>query len=459
MQKSVLIFDLRVRNALEGKPPSSRLPTLQNIATSLSTAPSLPLYFTKLDIYRYFDSLTLPRSMYHPFLFEYHGNTYDYTRLPFGWSYAPTIAQRMAEHIVRNVLHNIRHQWTRVYVYLDDWLIASTSKDVCSTTCQQIIRAATSLGLLINNEKTITLPSTSVSALGAHITTDPHLVVRPLQTNVFSTILQLIRKPLTTHMMLRIAGSLLWRDSRILPFLTPLYSRISRNQPGRLHQQDRQLLATAATVATRGTLYPGVWASIPYPIHAQHTQHKLIYCDASSSRGLAALVLTDCTYRRYHLPRYILSLDADRHRLQQTAELYAIYKSVHFALRHFPSTRTIIVSDSASALWGTVRLSPGITNPIRATILRRISRLLHTHQNFDISFAYLRTQLHPADPLTFPHYNLAAVASRLSHVDTLIPPPGRPARPTLRLSCIIPTRSSATYHVVRFSPDRPLVIP
>jgi hypothetical protein len=160
-------------------------------------------------------------------------------------------------------------------------------------------------------------------------------------------------------------------------------------------------------------------------------------------------------FKRYQLPSYVTTHQLERHRRQQSAELYALYRALHFALHHSPSTPTTIISDSSSALWSTYRLSAGLTNPVRAIILRRVSALLHHISNYDITFAYLPTQLHPADPLTFSHYSLHSVESRLRHINTIYPPPGRPSRPSIRPSSIISSSSGATNRLIWFDPSPP----
>ncbi len=451
--KSTLIFDLRPRNRLEKPPLPARLPTLQDIVRTLRTAPALPLYFTKLDIHRYFDSLLIPRGSCYPFYFTYHNTTYEYDRLPFGWANAPYTAQKFAEQTIRMTLHNHRSpHWVRVFAYLDDWLIASTSRSTCSCICKLLINSIQELGLIVNEKKSITRPTSEIAALGATICARDKLFIRPIDTELFSSITNLLSRPLTTNQLYRIAGSLLWRDRKILPFLTPIYTRAYHRIHGHLSVAEKNLLCAAASIAARGVLHPGLWEVLPSPTDITIEQARIIFCDASASRGLAALVLPDRTYQRFAIPHYVYRNTIEKHRRQQDAELYALYRTIRYALHTAPSTPTIIVSDSSSALWATYKLSAGITSPSRAHILRHVSRLLHSHIHHHIRLAYIRTQCHPADPLTFRHYSLQAVRDRLRTVRLVHPPPGRPPRSSICNSSIIKGFSGRSFTRVRFDP-------
>ncbi len=432
---------------------------MQLIVQTLRTAPKLPIYFTKLDLHRFFDSLVLPRRFYHPFLLQYQSTTYEYLRLPFGWANAPHTAQRFAEQIVRSAMHSsTQRHWARTFVYLDDWLIASTSRSTCESICRNITSTINNLNLILNTSKSVTTPTTEIAALGAQISASTQLEVRPLDTKLFTTITNLLHKPLTITQMYRIAGSLLWRDPKVLPYLTPIYTRAAHRIPGLLSRTEVRLITAAASAAARGTLCPGVWETLPYPTVITRLQQRLIFCDASASRQLAAILLPNLHFRRYKLPSYIIPQHIDRHRRQQCAELYALYRALQYALNNSPSTPTIIISDSTSALWSTIRFSAGITNPIRASILRRISSLVHRTTDYHITFAYLQTQLHPADPLTFNHYSLHAVTTRLHNISMIHPPPGRPSRPSLRPSSIISSSSGATNRHISFDASPPIYV-
>ena len=89
--------------------------------------------FTKLDITAYYHSLTLrpedllrlqPSSYpYHPFVFYYRGCCWVWTRLPFGWSWAPVVAQTYMEHQIAPIAE--LYSDLLVLVYYDDILLAS----------------------------------------------------------------------------------------------------------------------------------------------------------------------------------------------------------------------------------------------------------------------------------------------------------------------------------------------
>jgi hypothetical protein len=106
---------------------------------------------------------------------------------------------------------------------------------------------------------------------------------------------------------------------------------------------------------------------------------------------------------------------------QQLAELFAVCRGVLLALAR--RTPHVIVGDSASALWAVARLSPG-SDPIRATLLRRVARACVDFPEHHITFAYVRSHTNPADPLTHRHWSLQAIERRFRSLSTIDPIPG-----------------------------------
>jgi hypothetical protein len=438
--KTVLIFDLRPRNRLENRIHSPPLPTLQTIAHTLAMSPHFPIYMCRIDVFRFFDSLILPPNYCHPFYFQYESKTFEYRRLPFGWAAAPTIAQRFAENIVRNAIHNIKHDFAKVFVYLDDWLLASTCKETCSLMCARIVEYVQSFGLIINTEKSIMVPTTSLPMLGARFTAEQELIVRTIDTPLFRTLPTLLAHHLSVQRMKQIIGSLLWRDRSIAPYLTPLYQRIRHHRGGRLHPQEQLRLTAAASMAARSTLCSRRWFPLPRMTNVT-PDSCLLLSDASASRRLAAVVVwPHGRFTRRRLPRSLYRTHALPQLCQQDAELFALYIALHIAIHTFPSRSVTLVADSASALWAAYRLTSHTPNPFRTRILCRIADVLRRHPTHHISLAYLPSALHPADPLTHTHYSLPAVRRRLTDLTTLYPLPGSQPPSALKRTCILSTR-------------------
>ena len=82
------------------------------------------------------------------------GQTYRYRVLPFGLSTAP----RTFTRVVKVVAEYLRQRGIFVYVYLDDWLITAPSPGILSRQIQTVSQLVTSLGLIINTEKSALVP-------------------------------------------------------------------------------------------------------------------------------------------------------------------------------------------------------------------------------------------------------------------------------------------------------------
>ena len=129
---SRVICDLRPLNALyTTSPPRFKLPSVAHLIAEITHWEDC--LFTKLDITAYYHSLTLrpedllrlqPSSYpYHPFVFYYRGCCWVWTRLPFGWSWAPVVAQTYMEHLIAPISELYSN--LLVLVYYDDILLAS----------------------------------------------------------------------------------------------------------------------------------------------------------------------------------------------------------------------------------------------------------------------------------------------------------------------------------------------
>ena len=94
-EKGALIADLRLLNALMGKPPRPfELPSMAQLAALLELlkAHNVKAFFTKLDVSNMFWSVLLPPEHSTSFRFRVQGVTYAIPSLPFGWTASPSMA-------------------------------------------------------------------------------------------------------------------------------------------------------------------------------------------------------------------------------------------------------------------------------------------------------------------------------------------------------------------------------
>eukprot|EP01027_Heterolobosea_sp_BB2_P019664 GEZU01027674.1.p1 GENE.GEZU01027674.1~~GEZU01027674.1.p1 ORF type:complete len:270 (-),score=49.63 GEZU01027674.1:70-879(-) len=166
-EKSRAIFDLRPFNHSQPYLPKHfSLPNFNDIKHLIRNKPqNKKIFFTKLDVSNFYWSIVLPNQLRHKFVFQYNNNNYAYTRLPFGWDFSPAIAQR----IINNI-KGLRH--VRIFIYLDDVLIAGYNYQRCKEATITIANRLTNAGLPLNNKKCQFEPSTEIIWLSKKITQD-----------------------------------------------------------------------------------------------------------------------------------------------------------------------------------------------------------------------------------------------------------------------------------------------
>ncbi|VDH93156.1 Hypothetical predicted protein [Mytilus galloprovincialis] len=94
--------------------------------------------------------------------FQWQGKTYQFQVLPFGISVAPLVFTKL----IKVPASFLRRLGIRLVVYLDDILILNQSKEKCQLEAQLTVRLLQSLGFLINEKKSVFVPSQQMLFLG-----------------------------------------------------------------------------------------------------------------------------------------------------------------------------------------------------------------------------------------------------------------------------------------------------
>ncbi|KAM4795568.1 uncharacterized protein WCC33_000623 [Rhinophrynus dorsalis] len=94
--------------------------------------------------------------------FFWNGQIWQFTCLPFGLSSAPWCFTKL----LKPVVHFLRSRGVRMIIYLDDMLIMSQDKERLLSHTELTLRLLTSLGFLINWDKSVLVPSRSMEFLG-----------------------------------------------------------------------------------------------------------------------------------------------------------------------------------------------------------------------------------------------------------------------------------------------------
>ena len=129
---------------------------------------------TSLDLRdAYFHVLIHPR--FRRWLrFTWKRRVYQFRALPFGLSLSPWVFTR----VTRELALSLREQGVRLRMYLDDWLILSQSQETCHVHTQSVLLEASSLGFVLNLQKSELTPSQQFQYLGMSFDTQS-MLVRP----------------------------------------------------------------------------------------------------------------------------------------------------------------------------------------------------------------------------------------------------------------------------------------
>ena len=93
------------------------------------------------------------------------GKTFRYRVLPFGLSPAPRVFTR----VVGALAAFLREQGLRLHVYLDDWLLVASSRDLLLQQLEVLLRWTQSLGFMVNWDKSELVPTRKPVYLGAEL--------------------------------------------------------------------------------------------------------------------------------------------------------------------------------------------------------------------------------------------------------------------------------------------------
>lgn len=134
-------------------------------------------YLAKLDLHQAYFHIPI-RPSHRRFLSVVHrGQVLQMTSLPFGLSTAPVTFARLSNWMAAV----LRDRGIRVIVYLDDFLLASQSRDTLKMQMAQSISFLQGLGWVINFEKSSIEPQTACEFLGLRWDTANNRVSLPLR--------------------------------------------------------------------------------------------------------------------------------------------------------------------------------------------------------------------------------------------------------------------------------------
>lgn len=391
--RAVVICDLRWANSVFPPPPRSPLPSRADVLSALRWAGSDGA-ICHVDVARCFDSIILPKTLRNDFTFAVSGVTFTYNRLPFGWAWAPWLAQRLLDDCIRSTVAKVCIS-IRVILYIDDILIFARSHTDAARFVSVLVADLRRIGFVISPKSKLT-PSPSVVALGARWDVRTSSVF-PLVT--VSSLRELrsciLRARFRRSDLLRLVGSLLWWSPLALPFLGPVFAEISHG-PVNVRVRRRIVIPLLRAIEVvhltvrRGSYGGSQWAAVSAPISVP--TDRLCFVDAAAALGRVGYV-SERGYASRRLPAWLFS--SSSHTDQQLAELFACVVATKRAVR--AGVPTVVVSDSASSLSSVLRLSAPVSSPSRALLLRRLAYARARWPQHHVLFAFMRGVDNPAD--------------------------------------------------------------
>ena len=341
-----IICDLRPLNSMyDRKPPRFHLPSTALLLHS--TRWWQRSFFTKMDVNAYFHSLSLGKADLNrllptgftgdPFVFSYRGRAWSWRRLPFGWSWAPCLAQRQMELLVSEVM--VDFPMVLWLVYYDDLLLAAEDPDILSHATRACLGHLLSRNLKLSLHKCSLNPAERIEWIGKEIAHQQvhNTSTRTRQLAGFLVALGNCRRQ---RLLRRLIGWLSWFCSHfpgatrcMQPLYQLLYADLADGLPW-------WALWSSALAVTLGCV------KVQWPTRSSLS---ILYCDACAAKGTVGvcepLGLEGVTTS---IPSELLAEYRTASFAQQTAELYGVTVSV--ALAALEETNLLLLTDSSACV-------------------------------------------------------------------------------------------------------------
>ena len=320
--KAALIINMRALNAnCPFQPPKFRLPTLLEIGILLHQhrSSSSPCIAT-IDLANCFWSIRLPLSNIGCIRVGTTRHTYTLLSLPFGWTHAPAIAQRVIGHHLARVPTPSSPAHAQAIQYLDDISFIASSTDVLRSFLLEASCRLQRAGFLLSS-KSLLEPQLSAPFIGKLIDpTPPSISSLPAYyAGVVLQWLSLATGPYTLRKASRLLGKLVWLGQprrRILPFLAGPYAAL-RFGPRHCHRTSPNF--TRACMEALAMSFPA-WQPTPKSCLPSASAPRYFADAACMPSGLFSVGIWSPRMgcRFFICPPWIVT--------QQAAELFALSK-------------------------------------------------------------------------------------------------------------------------------------
>ena len=411
-------------NFVTARAPRCVWPTPSSVVAAIPALGRGPYFYATVDIRRFYDSLILPselRGVFTSYVESPSGERVDvaFSRLPFGWAWAPYFAQLRMTGIVEDFLREYderrpeqRVRWSvLVAVYFDDVLFVSRTACVLADVSAGFVAHVERVGLQVSKEKSVLQPSPSARWLGFRFDDDGTAVVASAISP--ARVRAALNGPTTLRRRQATLGAIRWHRPRVGPWLRALETSLSTTRITTLPRSAVNSAAKAAAMARAARLRP----KAPIGVYEAGNQYEVVmFVDAAAAAGRAGFLLVESdrltAVDSLRIPGWALGGGVvDDHRCQQLAELFALTVALRYVAETFPSEpderelpqsrwlrrpewqaphpRVLVVSDSTSAIFSVLRSRA--SDHRRALLLRPIVGVE------GVDLGYVPSELNPAD--------------------------------------------------------------
>ena len=126
-------------------------------------------FMTCIDLKDAYLSVHVHKSSQKYLCFQWRNTSYAFQGLPFGLNTAPRVLQRVYTKLIKPIAAYLRKRGIRIIVYLDDFPILSSSIKESKANTQLILDLLQWLGFTINWEKSMLVPTHSLTFLALSI--------------------------------------------------------------------------------------------------------------------------------------------------------------------------------------------------------------------------------------------------------------------------------------------------
>ena len=119
-------------------------------------------FFTSLDLKKAYWSIPIDKQYFKYLKFEWRNKLYNFVCLCFGLSSAPYCFTK----VLKPVYAFFRKMGIRCSYYIDDSINMHGEKEICRTNMDMMSKKLESLGFLINDEKSVKIPTQRITYFG-----------------------------------------------------------------------------------------------------------------------------------------------------------------------------------------------------------------------------------------------------------------------------------------------------